>query len=207
MCKELLKKKISVSVLVIVIGLCLAAPATSQMVAHWPMDDGAGTVVTEVVGGIHGTMVGLDPATAWISDGKFGGAISFDDIDGHHIEVPNSADFDFGDEDFSISMWVRYPSDFDPEGQTDRWLIKGSHGFPFSGNRYEIFLHSTGRVRFAIDNDAIAKSRIEVYSEPFITGDWVHVVAVRDSVNNQISLCRWRVARIDATRRGILEWY
>jgi hypothetical protein len=154
------------------------------MVAHWPMDGLADPLVPEVVTGNNGTMVGLDPAAAWIL-GKLGGAVSFDNIDGHHIEVPHSDALDFGDVDFSISMLIRYPT---PPVDTDRWIIKGTHGSPGTGNRYEIFHTSGDTVRFSIDNDAIGKSRLEVPNAAFVTGEWVHVVAIRDAANDLISI-------------------
>jgi hypothetical protein len=156
-------------------------PPPPPMVAHWPMDEGAGTVVADVVGGNDGTMVGLDPAAAWLADG----GVRFDNIDGHHIEVPHSDALDFGDVDFSISMMVRYPT---PPADTGRWIIKGTHGAPGTGNRYEVFHTSGTTVRFSIDNDAIGKSKLEVPDAAYVTGDWVHVVAVRDSVNDLIAL-------------------
>jgi hypothetical protein len=152
------------------------------------MDEGSGTVVADVVGGNDGTMVGLDPAAAWITDGALGGAIRFDDIDGHHIEVPHSDVIDFGDENFSLSLWIRYPEGVDPTGNTDRWLIKGTHGAPGTGNRYELFYHAEDQIRFSIDNDILGKSRVQVSAEPFVTGDWVHVVAVREATALQLSL-------------------
>jgi hypothetical protein len=152
------------------------------------MDEGSGTVVADVVGGNDGTMVGLDPAAAWITDGALGGAIRFDNIDGHHIEVPHSEVLDFGDVDFSLSFWIRYPEGVDPTGDTDRWIIKGTHGAPGTGNRYEIFHGGNERIRFSIDNDILGKSRKEVVPGPFITGDWVHVVAVRDAAYDMLSI-------------------
>jgi len=153
-----------------------------QMVAHWPMDEGTGTVVADVVGGNNGTMVGLDPAAAWLADG----GVRFDNIDGHHIEVPHSEALDFGDVNFSISMMVRYQT---PPAETDRWIIKGTHGDPGTGSRYELFHTSGDTVRWTIDNGpANIKSRVEVSDAAFVTGDWVHVVAIRDAVNGQLSI-------------------
>ena len=151
------------------------------MVAHWPMDDGAGTVVTDVVGGNDGTMVGLDPAAAWIADGALDGAVSFDGIDGHNIVVPDSNELDFGDEDFSISLMVRYPSIPTTE---HRLVSKGTFGSPGTGSRYELYIKGS-ELRFEIDNGpANAKSSLKVANAPLVTGEWIHVVAIRDAVND-----------------------
>jgi len=146
-----------------------------SMVAHWPMDEGAGTVVADVAGGNDGAIVGN---VAWLADG----GVSFDNVDGNHIEVPNADVLDFGDVDFSISMMVRYPT---PPVDTDRWIIKGTHGDPGTGSRYEIFHTSGATVRFTIDNGPDnVKSKLEVDDTAIVTGDWVHVVAVRDATND-----------------------
>jgi len=150
------------------------------IVANWPLDDGAGTTATDIVGGNDGTLVG---GVTWLAEG----GASFDNIDGSHIEVANSDALDFGDEDFTISMLVRYPV---PAVDTDRWIIKGTHGDPGTGNRYEVFQTSGDEMRFTIDNDAVGKSRLQVpgSNEKIMTGEWVHIVAVRDTANDLMSV-------------------
>jgi lysophospholipase L1-like esterase len=158
-----------------------------RLVAHWPMDDGSGTVVTDIVDGNNGNMAGLDPAAAWLTpNGLLGGGVRFDNIDGNHIEIPNLCDLDFGDESFTISMLIRYPV---PPTDNDRWLIKGTHNTPGTGSRYELFHTGLGTVRFSIDNGtADVKSKLEVPDTAFITGGWVHAVAVRDAVNDTLMI-------------------
>jgi len=158
---------------------------TPPMVAHWPMDDGAGTVVTDVVGGNDGTLVGLDPNTVWIADGALDGAVSFDGIDGNNIAILDSAELDFGDEDFTISLMVRYP--IIPTTQ-QRLISKGTFGAPGTGSRYDLYIKGSD-LRFEIDNGpANVKSSLKVANEPLVTGEWVHVVAVRDAANDLLSL-------------------
>jgi hypothetical protein len=158
------------------------------MVAHWPMDEGAGTVVADVVGGNDGAMVGLDPNVAWITDGSLGGAVRFGNVNGTRIDVPHSAALDFGDVDFSISLWVRYPTP-PLAGDTDRWIIKGTHKAPGTGSRYELYQTSGPEVRWSIDNGPInKKTDLKVNNAPFITGEWVHVVVTRDAVNDLLAI-------------------
>jgi lysophospholipase L1-like esterase len=159
-----------------------------RQVAHWPMDEGSGTVVTELVDSNNGTIVGLDPAMAWLPPGGAqGGGVRFDNIDGNHIEVPNAYVLDFIDESFTISMLVRYPV---PPTDNDRWFIKGTHEAPGTGSRYELFhTGSNSTVRFSIDNGpADVKSKLEVHDSVFVTGGWVHVVAVRDAVHDTLMI-------------------
>jgi len=155
------------------------------MVAHWPMDEGAGETIYDVIGGNDGTMVGLDPGSAWIRETGVSG-VEFNNTDGNHIEVPHADVLDFGDESFSVSMLVRYPN---PPEDTDRWFIKGTHGDPGTGSRYEIFRTSGSTVRFSIDNaTADVKSRVEVPDGQVTTGDWAHVVAVRDAIYDTMAV-------------------
>jgi len=69
----------------------------SEVVAHWPLDEGAGTVVADVVGGNDGEIVGN---VTWIADG----GVSFDGTVGNHVAVPHAEAIEFGDEDFTVSV-------------------------------------------------------------------------------------------------------
>lgn len=83
----------------------VALPVIPPMEAHWPLDDGKGSVVTEVIGGLNGTLKNADPAVAWTS-GVLGGALHLDGIDDRVI-VPHNPAFDFADEAFSVSFMMR----------------------------------------------------------------------------------------------------
>ena len=76
-------KKLIFFLLFAMIPVGLLQASDSILVAHWPMDDGADTVVTDRAGSNHGALVGLDALQAWLEDG----GIRFDNTDGHHIEV------------------------------------------------------------------------------------------------------------------------
>ncbi len=153
------------------------------MVAHWTMDDVSGTVVTDSAGGNDGEIVGN---VSWI-DGVLGGAVTFDNSDPNAaIVIPHSEVLDFGDVDFSISMMVRYP--VVPADAEHQLIMKGSFGSPDSGSRYTLF-NKNGEFRFEIDNGpANVKSGIKIANAPVVTGEWVHVVLVRDAVNDLLSM-------------------
>jgi len=149
------------------------------LVAHWPMDEGAGTVVADVIGGNDGEIVGN---VSWI-DGALGGAVTFDVGDPNAtIAIPHSAELDFGDDDFSISLLIRYP--IVPGTDEHQLIMKGSFGSPDSGSRYTLF-HKGTAMRFEIDNGpANVKSSLSLSDAAFITGEWVNIVVIRDSVND-----------------------
>jgi len=166
---------------------CEEASAAPAMVAHWPLDDGAGTTAVDVVGGNDGTLMG---STTWITDGALGGAVQFGGIDGNRIEMPNTDAIDFADEDFSVSIWIRYPEGSDPNGISNKWFMKGTSGSPGTGSRYELFMDNSGEVRFTIDNGPDNKKSRAAIGDPslVVTGDWVNLVGVRDAANDLMSL-------------------
>jgi hypothetical protein len=97
--------------------------------------------------------------------------------------VPHDFAINFANQDFSVSFWLKQSA----VDKAMRYIIKGTHASPGSGKRFEVFHHTSNVVRFSID-DNITKSRVEVSNANFVTGEWVHVVAVRDKTNNQLLL-------------------
>jgi putative heme-binding domain-containing protein len=75
------------------------APAPAP-IAHWTLDESAGTVARDAVGGHHGTIHGAKPH----AQGAVGRARRFDRDEGHHIEVPYHGDFDIPS--FTVSAWI-----------------------------------------------------------------------------------------------------
>ena len=172
--------------------------ALPPLEGYWAMDEGEGTLVADEVGGNDGTMSGLDPAVAWI-EGRRGSAIKFDNVtaeeDGgtpHNVRVPDDPSISFADESFSISLLLRWPVE---EVFDDHIITKGDYsaeveitpgGDLETGKRFELF-GDGANLRWVID-DNITKSRLRVTPDAFHTGEWVHVVAIRDVENNLLKL-------------------
>ena len=151
------------------------------MVAHWRLDEQTGSMVYDSsVNGNNGTLVNMSD-DAWGS-GILGNALQFDGID-DYVQVPHTPSIDFSDQDFSISFWLKQTV----VDRHMRYIIKGTHTSPGTGKRYEVFHHSSNVVRFSIDDD-VTKSRVEVPNTNFVTGKWVHVVAVRNRASEQLLL-------------------
>ena len=149
------------------------------MVAHWPMDDNA----DDVVGDNDGTILG----NVSFVEGALGSAAVFAAEPNTAILVPDSPSIDFGDEDFSISMLLRYP--VAPADTEEDILMKGTTGSPGIGSRYVLFTKG-GNIRYEIDNGPvnIKSGQLSVPQTPVVTGEWVHLVVVRDSVNDLLSM-------------------
>ncbi|MBN1867105.1 hypothetical protein JW916_07405 [Candidatus Sumerlaeota bacterium] len=160
-----------------------AASAISSPVAWWNLDETSGTQAADASGNAnHGTLHNMTDA-AHVA-GYLGNALQFDGAD-DYVLVPHDPSIDFGDEDFTVMFWLKESSPTDEE----RYLVKGTTGAtedPGTGKRYELYYKSS-EVRFAID-DNVVKSQINVASSYFVTGDWVHVAAVRDTVADEIRL-------------------
>lgn|GEM_PF-1027375 len=81
----------------------------AELVAHWPMDEGSGDEIDDIVGkGGVGTFVG---APNWV-DGMFGGAVECSP--GNHIRVPGNPDIE--PPSVTATMWV-YFNDVAPPRQ------------------------------------------------------------------------------------------
>ena len=156
---------------------------TPVLSAHIPFDEGQGLVVSEVISGTLDSMVNMDAENAWTS-GLAGGALHFDGKDDHVI-IPNNPSIDFTDEDFSVSFMMRWPKGVKPGHQ--HLLTKGDYEADVegeTGKRWEITLIGIG-VCFNIDDDVNRSSLLAPF-DAFITGEWVHVVMVRDTKSKRI---------------------
>ncbi|MFA5293243.1 MAG: LamG-like jellyroll fold domain-containing protein [Phycisphaerae bacterium] len=153
--------------------------------AYWMFNETSGTTAHNVNGNptLAGTLQGTTLPT-WTT-GYFGNCLTFA-AGGGKVYAPSSSAIDFGDEDLSVSLWAIQPTSF--SGQYELF-IKGTIGggaFPGSGIRYELY-RKDSNFRFAIDDNA-TKSELSLATTSFCTGNWVHIVAVRDTVANQIRL-------------------
>ncbi|MDF7823588.1 LamG domain-containing protein [Pontiellaceae bacterium B12227] len=88
--------------------------AVDSLVAHWPMDDGSGTVVADASGyGFDGTLSG----GAWTA-GRSGGALEFNGSAGPDtVDIPASA-FSSINNEITISMWVNGDAEEQPRNDS-----------------------------------------------------------------------------------------
>ncbi len=165
-------------------------------VAYWTLNEAGGTTAHDVTGNttLEGTLQGTT-LPVWTT-GHFGNYLTFAG-GGGEVYVPSSSTIDFGDEDLSVSLWAIQPVSF--SGQYELFIkgTIGSGAFPGSGKRYELY-RKDSNFRFAID-DNVTKSEISIATTNFCTGNWVHIVAVRDTGANQIRLYADSVLRGSAT--------
>ena len=190
-------------------NVTVVAPA-KKPVGWWKFDGN----VRDSAGSNHGVENGSPAYAAGIS----GQAISFDGKDDFIVVADNggSATVEFGTGSFSIAFWVK--SNFEGVSNSDikEYIIcNGTNGTEFdsggsgpggraSGKRYVITFEDDD-LCFLVDDDA-TKTLMECASDDFATGDWVHVVAIRNTDAKQLLIYRngvLEVSKIDNTTGSI----
>ncbi|MBN1867102.1 glycoside hydrolase family 88 protein [Candidatus Sumerlaeota bacterium] len=177
----------SVSTCLVLLLASTAVQAAPDPVAWWKLDESSGALVADSSihandGTLHNTAETVHAA------GRYGRALQLDGVD-DYVLVGHDASIDFGDEDLTLSFWIRLPV----SSRTTKscWIVKGSNSGSYdsgSGKRYEIYNEtSNNTVRFTIDDDSI-KSEVQVSNVEFITGEWVHVGCVRDTAVDELRL-------------------
>ncbi|MBN1302430.1 MAG: T9SS type A sorting domain-containing protein [Melioribacteraceae bacterium] len=155
-------------------------------IAWWKLDESEGSAIADNGGfGNVGTMVNMpvSPFVQGISDN----ALLFDGIDDRVI-VPNSGLYDFSNEGFTISIWVKVSKYSD---NSMYLLSKGSFAPDESqltnGNWYGFELKGD-ELRFSID-DNINKSSAVISGAQQILGDrWNNIVGMRDDNDTYLKL-------------------
>jgi len=160
-----------------------------QLVGHWKLDQGLVTPDSSEFGN-NGTLVHFT-AAPYSADAAINKALWFNGTD-QYVEIAHNWVFDFEEGPFSVSFWINQ----DPSEVIDsveyRYLIKGSHNpdalLGRSGKRYEVYYKpEKTSFRFAVDDNAV-KSEISAAPDNFVTGEWVHVVALRDTLSGTLRL-------------------
>ena len=91
------------------------ATLTSDLVAHWTFDDGGGTVVRDQSGSGHD---GVLTGGAWITAGRFGGALAL--ASGDSVAVPN---FPQATSNWTVSVWTKTSAaELAATGKAPPWL-------------------------------------------------------------------------------------
>ena len=154
-----------------------AQDITTGLIGHWRLDETSGTTATDSAGSNNATMQsGLD-ATNDSTNGAVWTALTFDGTD-DYISVANT----FGlTGDASVSAWFRKDGD---------GVDNTPHIFNFYTNASDEWgvsiTNSNGNLSIQDDIDGVANNNL--YTTPTTTGQWHHVVAVLDSLENKLYL-------------------
>ena len=115
------------------------APSTDGLVAHWKLDEGAGTSAGDSAGSHHATIKGI---VQWTT-GQLGGALVLDGMN-TYADCGSGAALDITDT-ITLSAWVK-PQDAG-NGEHNPYIAKGDHTYALkhgSGNSFEFFVYNEG---------------------------------------------------------------
>lgn len=138
----------------------------------WNFDEGSGSTAYDTgTGGHNGAIVGAQ----W-AEGQVGGALDFDAA-GDYVNYGDIDEFEFGNNDFTVSFWFKTEGTHDAGGdQTGSGIIVAKYSF-ISGRQWFFQQAANGTIGFATyytQNDGEGISTTNSY-----TGQWVHCVGVR----------------------------
>lgn len=151
------------------------------LVGHWTFDSESGDTAYDATAyGNNGAVVN-GSGDMW-REGVLNNAIALNGED-QYIRIPNDAILDFGDQSFSIAFWIKQSL----TDKAQRYVIKGSHGTPMSGKRYEVYYHQDHEIRFAIDDNS-DKTSLPISPGEVVTGEWEHLTAIRNTELDMIYL-------------------
>ena len=154
--------------------LSLASIASAELVAHWPFDDGSGTVARDVTGnGNDGTLNG-DPQ--WVS-GMYGVGLEFDGDD--FVDCGNNDILNFGTNDWTITAWIQTT-------QIDRGTVFANGGDNGGGVRYTLATHEANADRMTLTTDDDSTKAQALGATVVIDGQWYHVAAMRAGTETRV---------------------
>ena len=150
-----------------------------EPISHWKFDEGSGAIAYDSGEGSHdGAIYGAQ----W-AEGQTGGALDFDAA-GDYVNYGDIDEFEFGNNDFSVSFWFKTEGVHDAGGDlTGSGIIVGKYSFNY-GRQWLFQQTPDGKMGFATyytHNDGEGISSTNSY-----TGQWVHCIGVRQGAKKYL---------------------
>jgi PKD repeat protein len=176
-----------------VLTVTYAAPpsgdTTSNLVAHWRLDEGTGTTALDAVGARAGT---LRNGPAWTA-GRQGQAVRFDGAD----DYVDLGSFDVSGSALTIATWIR-PDGFPVD---DGRIVSKATGTAEQDHYFMLSTVASGggyRLRFRLKTGATTSTLIAT-SGTLAVGQWAHVAAVYNGSAMILYLNGTEVGRVAKT--------
>jgi len=151
-------------------------PINQVPVAHWPLDEGAGTIVGDSAGGRTGTVMG-GVGTIWVAGKKGAHALHFNGEDNHYVDCGtfNPA---AGTSKLTCAVWAKW------DGSTSNWqgLVCKRDTWAANGMMWQIELNQDTDLLGVFMRDG---GRLYT-SEPLLISEWQHVAFTIDNANNSV---------------------
>jgi len=141
----------------------------SSLMGYWSFNEGSGTIARDISGKEnHGTIHG----GTW-TNGKYGGALSFDGVD-DYVEIPETSLLDPRTSDFTVEAWIKTSSTAD-------WIVISKWDGWGSGNAWWLgndWYGGSQHLRFSVYCPSMnwAENTTAVVSD----GKWHHMAGVRE---------------------------
>ncbi|GAB2943880.1 hypothetical protein GCM10027048_05770 [Hymenobacter coalescens] len=168
-----------------------------EMVGHWAFDEtqADGLQILDQSSYQNHGVLGLDDDDQSIRvPGKENGALNFATADPSRyvVRIPHQDQLYLDRNSFSLSFWMKAdPATLPQTNNESAYLLcKGSitrnAATGATGKRFDIEFKNR-QLRFAIDDD-VNKDELQTDGTLFYSGQWVHVVAIRDVPNKKLLL-------------------
>jgi hypothetical protein len=145
------------------------------MIAWWSFDEQSGTIAEDRLGEHHGAYSG-DPTP--ILEGVVRGALDFDGS-GDYVAVPDSDDWAFGSQDFTIEFWASFDNPGGTIGEPHDIPVGHSQG-PYNQPKWLISVTAT-QIAFHVNGPGIGGHFSPIVTlEPGVVPEaWYHIAVVR----------------------------
>jgi hypothetical protein len=182
MCKK------SIRLFCVVLVLSLSGSVWADLVAHWKLDDGSGTVAKDSAGDFDGVLLN---GPAWVS-GVLGGALFFDGTD-DSVQIGSDPAFN-PTGSFSVALWMN-PSAWATEwgncpigirGDGVGWALRRFGGW-WASQYPDTYTMPTNALSFTTRGVGHAVDGVEDTPSNTVPplNEWIHVVCIYDSENNK----------------------
>jgi len=161
---------------------------TPSLVGNWPFSEAplSGEQITDLTSyANHGTLnVAYDNASVRVP-GKENFALDLATSPNTYIaSIPHQDQIFFNNNSFTVSFWMKAPTTMIPSSSSTSLYVLCKGSFTkntttgATGKRFNVEIKG-GQLRYAIDDD-ITKKEITSPIANYFTGNWVHVVIMRD---------------------------
>ncbi|KPK36271.1 MAG: hypothetical protein AMJ65_16395 [Phycisphaerae bacterium SG8_4] len=151
-------------------------PISQAPVAHWTLDEGTGTIVSDTSGGHIGTVMG-GVGTSWVTGRKGAHALHFNGEDNHYVDC-GALDPTGGRNEMTCAVWAKW------DGSTSNWqgLVCKRDTWAADGMMWQIELNRDTDLLGVFMHDG---GRLYTL-EPLLVSEWQHVAFTIDNAGNSV---------------------
>ena len=151
-------------------------PGKDNAIAWWSLDEVSGTRADS-----QGSNDLTDHNTVGNTTGKQSNAADFESDNSEALYIADNADLSFGDEDFSISGWVKLES-LALDAVWSKYVTSGNH------REYMLYINSS-KFQWLVSSDGTSSTSVVADSEGTLsTGTWYFVTVYHDATANEIGV-------------------